>query len=283
MIPALLLAAALPLEPVSSAYADQNGVALRSPEGVACTGSGAVIAADTGNGRLVVYAFKDGKLAGGAEVRAPELGQPTRLQIDSRGDVLALDRKGRRIARIGAGGAFQGFLAMGNVPPANGFFPISFKLDAANQAWVLDAASGRVVVLDASGNFLRQIELPKGAVITDIALDARGALYAVDGPRAQLYSFDKGAFAPLGKPLGEYASFAGFLTVSPQGPLVVVDKTGNGLVVVGRDGAFLGRRLSIGWSEGYVYYPEQVCLDANGNAFVADRGNHRIQVFAAPR
>ena len=283
MIAALLLAAALPLEPASSAYADQNGVALRSPEGIACTESGAVVAADTGNGRLVLYAFKDGKLAGGAEVRVPELGQPARLQIDSRGDVLALDGKGRRIARIGAGGAFQGFLEMKNVPPANGFFPVSFKLDAADHAWVLDVASARVLILDAAGDFARQIELPTGAVITDIALDPRGRLFAVDGPRAQLYVLEKGGFVSLGKPLKEYLSFAGFLTVSPQGPLVIVDKTGNGLVLVGRDGAFLGRRLSIGWSEGYVYYPGQVCIDAKGNAFVADRGNHRIQAFTAPR
>jgi hypothetical protein len=280
---ASLVAAALVLEPASSAYADEKGGALRSPEGVACTDSGTVVAADTENGRLVLYVFKEGKLTGGAEVRAAELGRPVLVQIDSKGDVLALDQKGRRIARIGVGGAFQGFVPMRNVPTGAGFFPISFKLDARDNFYVLDGASARVVVLDAAGEFARQFQLPKGAVVTDVAVDSRGVLYVVDAPRAQLYVLQNGAFAPLGKPLKEYVSFPGFLAVTAQGPLVIVDKTGNGLVVVGRDGGFLARRLSIGWSEGLVYYPGQLCINAKGDAFVADRGNHRIQAFTAPK
>lgn len=284
MIPWLLLAAALPLEPATSAYADANGVALRSPEGVACTDGGAVVAADTGNGRLVSFSFKDGKLVPGAEVRAPELGRPSRLQFDSRGNVLALDGKTRRVVRIGAGGAFKGFVELKGVPPAGGFFPISFKLDSADFVYLLDASAPRVVVVDAGGTFVRQLDLPRGGAFTDVAVDARGSLYALDGVRAQVYVAPAGrGFAPLGKPLKDVLNFPTYLTVTAQGLLVLVDQHGNGLVILGRDGSFLGRRLSIGWSEGLVYYPAQVCIDSRGNAFVADRGNHRIQAFVAPK
>ena len=62
--------------------------------------------------------------------------------------------------------------------------------------------------------------------------------------------------------------------------IVLVDKHGNGLLVLGPDGSFLGRRLSIGWGEGLVYYPGQICIDGNGDIFVADRGNNRLQAFA---
>ncbi|HZR10447.1 MAG TPA: NHL repeat-containing protein [Myxococcales bacterium] len=282
---ALVLAAALPLDPASSGYADEKGVMLRSPEGVACTDSGTVVAADTGNGRLVLFTFQDGKLVAGRDVRAPELGRPIRLQLDSKGNVLALDGKGRRIARIGAGGAFAGFLQLAGIPQANGFFPISFKIGPADAVYLLDASSARVVVVDAAGAFQRQLELPRGGSFTDIAVDAQGTVYAVDGVAAQLFLARPGAstFAPLGRPLKDVLNFPTYLTLTAQGPIVLVDQHGNGLVILGKDGAYLGRRLSIGWSEGLVYYPGQVCINSRGDAFVADRGNHRIQAFTAPK
>ena len=277
------LAAALPLEPAASAYADEKGTALRGPEGVACTDSGAVIAADTGNGRLVVYAFKNGGFAGGTELRVPELGRPVRLQIDSRGNLLSLDAKTRRIARVGAGGQFLGFLSMKGVPLARGFFPISFKLDAKDFAWILDAASQRVVVVDPQGAFVRQVDLPGGGLITDLALDARGTLHAVDAKKGVLYRLDQGRFVAVTSTLKEVLSFPGYLAVTAAGQIVVVDQHGMGLVVLARDGAYLGRRLSIGSNEGAVYYPAQICIDSAGDLFVADRGNQRIQAFTPPK
>jgi DNA-binding beta-propeller fold protein YncE len=282
---ALVVAAALPLDPASSGYADEKGVALRSPEGVACTDAGTVVAADTGNGRLVLFNFRDGKLVAGGEVRAPELGRPTRVQLDSKGNVLALDGKGRRIVRIGAGGAFAGFFQPAGIPQGNGFFPIAFKIGPSDSVYLLDASSARVVVVDASGAFQRQLDLPRGGSFTDIAVDAQGDAFAIDGVGAQLYlaRAATSTFAPLGNALKDVLNFPTYLTLTAQGPLVLVDQHGNGLVVLGRDGSFLGRRLSIGWSEGLVYYPTQVCIDSRGNTFIADRGNHRIQAFIAPK
>ena len=281
----LLLAAALPLDPASSGYADEKGVALRRPEGVACTDTGTVVAADTGNGRLVLFTFRDGKLVPGGEVRAPELGSPTRLQLDSKGNVLALDAKGRRVVRVGAGGAFAGFLQLSGIPQGNGFFPIAFKLGPGDAVYLLDASSARVVVVNAAGAFQRELALPPGGSFTDVAVDAQGTVYALDGVRAQVYLAAPGTskFVPLGKQLKDVLSFPGYITVTAQGPIVLVDQHGNGLVVLGKDGAYLGRRLSIGWSEGLVYYPGQVCIDSRGDAFVADRGNNRIQAFTAPK
>ena len=268
----LLVASAVRADAV--AYGDAAGDALKSPEGVACTAEGRVVLADSGNGRLLTYAFKDGALVAGAAIKFPELGVPVRLQIDSRGNLLSLDGKTRRIARVGEDGKFGGFVVPKGVPPGAGFFPVSFKLDKADNLYLLDVASARVVVLDRDGAFVRQVSEPKGATFSDIAVDAKGAVLAVDGPHAMVYSGD----ALLAR-VKEYASFPSYITVTEQGLIVLVDNHGNGLVVLGADGAFLGRRLSIGWTEGLVYYPEQICLDAKGNTFVADRGNNRLQAF----
>jgi hypothetical protein len=37
----------------------------------------------------------------------------------------------------------------------------------------------------------------------------------------------------------------------------------------------------MGWSEGKVYYPAQMCVNAEGLAVIADRNNNRVQVFSS--
>jgi len=62
-----------------------------------------------------------------------------------------------------------------------------------------------------------------------------------------------------------------------------VDENGGGVVIVGQDGAFLGRQLAMGWTEGLLYYPSQMCLTEKGAVFIADRGNSRVQFFSIVR
>lgn len=285
MLGAAILAAdqargdAMVLRGAGAAYADAKGDPLRNPEGVACTKEGRVVAADSGNGRLVLYQFKDGVLIPGAPIKFPELGYPTRVQIDSRGNLLSLDRQGRRIVRVNESGGFGAFVQPTGVPPQDGFFPVAFKLDAADRLVVLDLASARVVVLDAAGAFQSQIPWPPGARLTDLAVGVNGEILAADSAGAQIFGAAGGGFAPLGRNLRDAMSFPTYLTVTERGLIVVVDGHGNGLVLLGPDGSYLGRRLAIGWSEGFIYYPGQVCIDGQGDTFVADSGNNRVQVF----
>jgi hypothetical protein len=48
---------------------------------------------------------------------------------------------------------------------------------------------------------------------------------------------------------------------------------------VGKDGSFKGRKLRMGWKEGELRYPSDICLDDQGNVFIADRGNNRVQMY----
>jgi hypothetical protein len=36
----------------------------------------------------------------------------------------------------------------------------------------------------------------------------------------------------------------------------------------------------MGWTEGLLYYPAQMAINEKGEAFIADRGNNRVQIFA---
>lgn len=263
-------------------YADAKGVALKAPEGVACSGS-AVVVADTGNGRLVSFDWKDGAVNGGTELKPAQVTYPVRVQLDSKGNILVLDRKAKRIARLDPKGAFLGWL---DPKGATGAIPVAFKLDASDNAYVIDAAANEVLVLDPSGTVTRRIRLPKdGKIFTDVAVDGAGTLYALDAVGAGVWSVEKGGaeLKPLTKSMKDMMSFPAYLTTDGKGTLIVVDQNGNGLVLLGIDGSYLGRRLAIGWGEGTVYYPSQICVAESGDMVLADRGNNRVQLFALTR
>ncbi len=260
-------------------YIDAKEGALSAPEGVACTDSGYLVVADTGNHRLVTYAYKDGRLSGGAEVKLAQLTVPLRAQVDTKGNVLALDGKTRKVVRVGANGTFEAWIQPKDV---KGEVVVgAFKLDPSDAVYLLDVAGKRVVVTDMAGKVAREIPLPpESGVVTDIAVDQAGILYAVDAVNAVVWSAEKGAtsFKPLTKSLKDRMSFPAYLAVG-RGRLFLVDQYGSGIVLLGLDGSYQGRQLSIGWSDGLVNYPAQICLREDGVAFVADRFNNRVQAF----
>ena len=94
---------------------------------------------------------------------------------------------------------------------------------------------------------------------------------------------DAKTFTPLTKGLREQLSFPTSLTTDSRSGLYVVDENGAGIVLLGQDGSFLGRQLTMGWNEGLLYYPSQMCLNEQGQMFIADRGNSRVQVFSILR
>jgi sugar lactone lactonase YvrE len=253
-------------------------------EGVACDAQGTVVVADTGNRRLVTYTWRGGNLEGGTALRVPQLTHPVRLQIDSKGFVLALDRRSRRILRVDASGAAAGFLEPKGT--SGGFTPAAFKLDAADRAYVLDVAARKVLVLAPDGGVTRELPLPAGGTaVTDVAVDAGGKVYVVDAVTATLYAAapDEKAFKAISASLKDRISFPGYLAVDARGRLFVVDQHGSAVVRMGTDGTFQGRDLAWGVADGALDYPGQLCFTESGEVVVADRNNDRVQVFALPR
>ena len=163
--------------------------------------------------------------------------------------------------------------------------PASFKLDGSGNVYLLDGKGRRVLVLEKSGALKAEVQLPPGSgVVTDVAVDSAGNLYAVDAVNAVVWTAEKGApvFKALTPSLKDRMSFPSYLTVY-KGKILVVDQNGSGVVILGIDGVYQGRQLSIGWADGLVNYPAQLCVTDGGNAFVADRFNNRVQAFSIPK
>ncbi len=264
-------------------YFDEKEAPLKAPEGVACADS-SVVVADTGNGRLLLFGFRDGTLGAGAELKIPQLPYPVRLQIDRQGDLLVLDRKARKIGKVDARRTFAGWLEPKGVADGSAVNPVAFKLDAADNVFLLDVAGSRVLVLEPGGKVKREIPLPRSGAFTDVAVDGSDRVYVADGAAARIWVAEKGAssFQPFTPEMRDRMSFPGYVYVD-RGRLLVVDQNGMGVVILGMDGTYQSRELSLGWSAGNVLYPAQICLTPSGDAFLADRQNHRVQVFTVRR
>jgi hypothetical protein len=293
LVSSLSLAVALALAPAAARaeavvfayegtiYSDASEGKLKAPEGVGCNDSGYAAVADTGNHRLLIYGVKEGRFGGGNEVKLPQLPSPWRVQVDANGGLLVLDLKTRKIVRVGADGAYAGTVDPKGIDDAGRVLYGSFKLGPGGAVYALDVAGRRVLVLEPDGKVTAQLPLPADAVlVTDVAVDLAGAVYALDAVGGAIWIAEKGApaFKPLVKGLRERTSFPSYL-LARKGRLFVVDQNGSGVVVLGVDGSYQGRQLSIGWSEGLVNYPAQLCMTETGLAFVADRFNNRVQVF----
>lgn len=288
LLAVLLAAGTARAEPVGftfeqSIYQDAKEAPLRSPEGVACSDT-ALVVADTGNKRLLTFKLTAGRLSLGTEVKLTQLTYPTRLQLDSKGGIVALDGKTRKIVRMDPKGVYASTVEVKGVANASSVIPGSFKLDASDALYLLDVANRRVLVLDAGGTVTRQLELPKTGEFTDLAVDLAGTIFVVDGVNAALWSAERSAtaFGVITKGMKDKMNFPVSMLAN-KGKLFLVDQYGNGVVTLGIDGSYQGRQLAIGWNDGTVYYPSQLCITEGGEAFLADRYNNRVQYFTLGR
>lgn len=284
MSPALSVGAeAIKLRHVVSLYTDDKGNAFKFPEGAACTSDNSLlIVADTGNGRLLKYNNQTETLIFGGEYKLPELPRPSKLRVTSKGDIFAFDEKVQRIAHLNAAGAFVAYVKPTGVPAPESFIPRSFTIDARDNIYVLDILAERVLMLDPGGAFLREIKFPeKFGFFSDMTVDPGGTVFLIDTVQSMVYSAPSQAktFAALTGKLKEYMLFPTNITVDSTGKLYITDRNGGSIVILDQAGGIVGKQLSMGWKEGWVRYPSQICITGAGDLFVADRENNRVQVF----
>lgn len=279
----VLSAETVKLRHLQSIYFDEKGGGMKQPEGVAYHEKSFLVVSDTGNGRLLRYTFQEKALKTASEIKVPQLTYPLRVQINSKAEIFVLDGKKRRILRLTPAGEFKGYVDPQGLPPSPAMVPRSFKIGTNDSIYILDIFGERVIELSPDGKYQKHVEFPKDhGFFSDLAIDSKGTLLLVDSTQARVFSAAKEAkgFSPLTKSLRDYLNFPTSLTTDARGRIYIVDENGGGIVVLGQDGSFMGRQLSMGWTEGLLYYPTQIGVSEKGEVFIADRGNNRVQVFA---
>ncbi len=263
-------------------YSDDRGGGIKQPESVACNDKSVFVIGDTGNDRLLRYTLEGKSLKAGSEIKIPQLTSPIGVQINSKGEIFALDGKKRRVVRINPDGSFKSYVDPEGVPSPSTFVTRNFKLDKDDNIYLLDIFTGRVLVLNPDGKYQKQIPFPKEyGFFSDLTVDSKGNILLVDCVKAMVFSSAKGSssFSPLTKSLREYLDFPTSLTTDNRGTIYIVDEDGSGIVILGQDGSFLGRQLGMGWTEGLLNFPSRISMNEKGEVFIADRGNSRVQIF----
>ena len=275
---------ALKFRHITSIYGDDQGLGLKSPEGVACNQKRLLIVSDTGNGRLLQYTYEDKTVAAKARViKLPQLVYPAQVHLNSQGEIFALDRRQRRIVRISAAGAFRGYIDLQGSSSPVAAAPKNFHIDKNDNLYILDVFAGRVVMMNPQGKYLKHFSFPREyGFITDLTVDERGRLLLVDSVQARVFSkaAKAAAFSPMTESLKAYMRFPTGITTDKRGRIYLVDRNGGKVVILGQDGAYLGRLSAMGWKEGLLNYPSQICLNDSGEIFLADTNNSRVQIFS---
>jgi sugar lactone lactonase YvrE len=265
-----------------SVYFDEKGGGMKQPEGVAYGEKSLLIVSDTGNGRLLRYTFQEKALKAGSEIKVPQLTCPLRVQINSKGEIFVLDGKKRRILRLTLAGEFKGYVDPQGLPSSTAVVPRSFKIGRNDMIYILDIFGERVIEVSPDGKYQKHLEFPEDhGFFSDLAVDSKGNLLLIDSTRRMVYSAAREAkgFLPLTRNLGDYLNFPTNLTTDGRGRIYIVDENGGGIVILGQDGSYMGRQLSMGWTEGFLYYPTQISVNEKAEVFIADRGNNRVQIF----
>ena len=183
-----------------------------------------------------------GRPLGGPGSGAGQFKEPRGIAIDRSGNLLVADSGNNRIQKLDADG--NPIAAWGGPAPGEGHGefrqPSGVAVAEDGTIYVADTWNHRIVKLDPNGNYL---------------LDWREENPALYGPRA--------------------------IAIAPDGTVFVAD-TGNKRVL-GYDAA--GKRLSSigaeGSEPGKFVEPVGLAIDSSARMlYVADTGNHRVQVFA---
>lgn len=236
-------------------------------------------------------------------ISLPAYGEVAGVATNSRGQVFVYARTGHAVATLGdertfyhGGSRIFQFDQNGRFVKeiGQGVYAVNFaqqlRIDPQDNIWIVDAGSNAVVKFDGEGRYLmnlgrkpENIPLRPGpgvsATAADAAFLARGASPAEGG---------RGGGGGRG---GQQNTGAGINGDSFNRPSDVAwDRAGNIYVADGfgtnnriakftKDGDFIKTWGRTGSGQGQFNQIRAMVADANGNLYVADAGNKRIQVF----
>ncbi|SCW80545.1 DNA-binding beta-propeller fold protein YncE [Paenibacillus tianmuensis] len=282
------------------------------PARVSVDGSDNIYVADTGNHRIQKLTAATGEWSewksggGGSGSGLGEFNNPSDIAVDGSGDVYVADTGNHRIQKLTiASGVWSEWKSSAGVPGSSlGTFknPRGVAVDGSGNIYVGDTGNARVQKLDVRSNSwsewiyiggvigggLGEFKYPNG-----VAVDSKGNAYVADFGNHRIQKFDAATrvWIEWRKSNGQFGSGLGEF----DGPTdVAVDSSGN--VYVSDFYNHRVQKLTVAtgvWSEwkksgggagsgpGEFNYPSGVAVDGDGNVYVADSDNNRIQKLTA--
>ena len=219
--------------------------------------------------------------------------RPSAVAIDSNANVYIVDTGNARIQKFDTNGQF--LLKWGDEGGKDGEFqnPSGIAVDANDHVYVVDQGNNRIQKFDGEGVFLHK--WGEGEYGVDgkfwqpqrIAVDGEGNVYVTDRDRIEKFDGEGNfltAWGSLGSGEGEFsvpwaiaADSAGNVYVTDWG--IAAQTTQQRVLKFSHNGTFLTQWGFRGDNIGEFDSAYGIVVHPSGNIYVADTGNHRIQVF----
>ena len=264
--------------------------ALDSPQGVALDAAGQAYVADTLNNRVQVFDASGAYVRsfGSAGAAAGQFNAPTDVAITLGGDVLVVDKGNNRVQTFTATGSYVS--SFGSAGSGNTQFaaPEGIWVDGAGDIYVADTGNARMQKFTSTWTFslaaTSTASVPLSAP-TDVATDASGNIYVVDrtAARVRVYTSAGGSgyVRTIGSPGSNDGQFFQPTGIGVSGSSIFVADSGNARIQrLTTTGTFETKFGTLGGGTGDLSWPARVAVDTLGRVLVAERDNHRLQMFA---
>ncbi len=253
----------------------------REPRGVAVDAKGSIFVADTGNrrvhrldpnGNLVKSWGKEGKADG-------EFQEPFAVVVNSQGEVLVLDAVAADVQKFNADGRFlERWILQGL------YRPRGMSIDKQDNLYVADTGGNRVVKVAPGGQIIGtyggqgngpgQFDQP-----TDVTVDEAGNMWVADTMNQRIQALSaEGRYRAEGQ-MNKAGTFNGPHLVQARDAVFVTEPDKGQIAVFSRDAVLAAQLGAVGSKPGEMNQPAGIATDAQGNLYVAEAANHRIQKF----
>lgn len=160
---------------------------------------------------------------------------------------------------------------------------IGLRIDPQDNVWTIDEGANQVVKFDTEGRVALVLGRKPETISVRPFQPPAGAPGGAPGAAGRGGPGGQPARAPGSGVPGSSFSRPSDVAWDRAGNIYVADGTGNNnrIAKFDKDGRFIAHWGSTGKGPGQFAGVKALAIDAQGNVYAADRGNQRIQVFAA--
>ena len=217
---------------------------------------------------------------------------PAMIAADNNSNIYVVDQHNHRIQKFDPDGNF--ILMWGRQGPGEGEFnfPYGLAIDSKGYVYVTDMNNNRIQKFSAEGTFIKstgnygtgngEFKYPYG-----VAVDANDILYVIDAFNYRIQKFDTDLTFISAWGSQESIGFKLYMpheiAVDKEGNIILSDRQNHRISVFTDDGNLIRRFGGFGEGEdtrgGLFSEPHGVAVNKNGDIFVCDRYNFRVQKF----
>ena len=236
---------------------------------------GTLWAVDIGNDRLQHFSTSGEYLGSSVKVESPDA-----VAIDYQGDIYV---SANYVKKLNSEGELVETLASYGTGEGQVRFAVGLDTDAEDNLWVADSENDRLDKFNPEGEFVESIDLGSLSRPWGVSVAPDGNIWA-----AEHYKRRISVFSPEGEVLFRFGSSGtgngqlkelSDVEVDADGFAWVGDAENNRVQIFNPEGEYVGQFGEEGTGEGQFQTRSwiRLALAANGNVWITDSGNHRVE------